>query len=164
MASPRSLIVFAVALAMAMAFAATSSSAQNTPQDFVNLHNKARAAVGVGPVTWDAKVARYAQSYAAKRAGDCAMVHSNGPYGENLARGTALSAAGAVKMWVDEKAHYRYNTNSCDPGKECRHYTTRRSTRIGCARVVCSGNRGVFVICSYDPPGNVRGQRPFARA
>ncbi|CAN6201746.1 unnamed protein product [Urochloa humidicola] len=162
--SPKIVIFFAVATTLALA----ATSAQNTPQDFVNLHNRARAAVGVGPVTWDAKLARYAQSYAAKRAGDCAMAHSGGPYGENLAAGTAWGAAEALSRWVDEKKHYNCNTNgcNCNTGKVCGHYTQvvwRKSTRIGCARVACSGNkRGMFfIICNYDPPGNVKGQRPF---
>ncbi|XP_066346615.1 pathogenesis-related protein PRB1-2-like [Miscanthus floridulus] len=164
----RSSLIAAFPVAMAiMAIASTTTSAQNTPQDFVDLHNRARAADGVGPVAWDAKVGKYAQDYAAKRAGDCKLVHSGGPFGENIfwgSAGRAWSAADAVKSWVDEKKNYHLSSNSCDPGKVCGHYTQvvwRESTRIGCARVVCAANRGVFIVCSYDPPGNFNGERPF---
>ncbi|KAL6636814.1 hypothetical protein ACP70R_024386 [Stipagrostis hirtigluma subsp. patula] len=163
MAFSRNLVAFAVAVAMAIA----ATSAQNTPQDFVNLHNRARAADNVGPVRWDPTVARYAQDYAAKRAGDCRLQHSGGPYGENIwwgSAGRAWTAADAVRSWVEEKRNYHYDTNTCDAGKVCGHYTQvvwRKTQRIGCARVVCAANRGVFVVCSYDPPGNFNGERPF---
>ncbi|KAG0550654.1 hypothetical protein BDA96_01G357000 [Sorghum bicolor] len=159
------------AVSMAIAATTTAASAQNTPQDFVDLHNRARAADGVGPVAWDATVAKYARDYAAKRAGDCKLVHSGGPFGENIFWGSAgrraWGAADAVKSWVDEKKHYHLSSNSCDPGKVCGHYTQvvwRKSTRLGCARVVCAANRGVLVVCSYDPPGNFNGERPFVLA
>ncbi|GJM99969.1 hypothetical protein PR202_ga17116 [Eleusine coracana subsp. coracana] len=152
-----------------MALAATVC-AQNTAQDFVNLHNKARAAVGVGPVVWDPVVARYARNYAAWRARDCGLVLSKGPYGENLFWGSAgrvWTAADAVGLWVKQKANYDYNTDTCAVGKKCGSYKQvvwRESTRIGCSRVVCAANLGVFIICSYDPPGNFIGERPFAFA
>ncbi|EMS67474.1 Pathogenesis-related protein PRB1-3 [Triticum urartu] len=63
-----------------------------------------------------------------------------------------------------QKRNYHLNTNTCDAGKVCGHYTQvvwRKSTRIGCARVVCAGNRGVFITCNYNPPGNFNGERPF---
>ncbi|CAD6220342.1 unnamed protein product [Miscanthus lutarioriparius] len=101
------------ALAFTVVAAAGVAVAQNTAQDFVNLHNSPRADVGVGNVTWNATVAAYAQSYANQRAGDCRLV-----------------------VW-------------------------RASTAIGCARVVCSNNAGVFIICNYYPPGNVIGQSPY---
>uniref|UniRef100_A0ACD6ANP0 Uncharacterized protein n=1 Tax=Avena sativa TaxID=4498 RepID=A0ACD6ANP0_AVESA len=153
-------------LALAMAMAVAVASAQNTPQDFVNLHNRARAADGVGPVAWDNTVAKFAQDYAAKRAADCRLQHSGGPFGENIFKGSgkAWTAADAVKLWVDEKKNYHLSSNTCDAGKVCGHYTQvvwRKSTRIGCARVVCAGNRGVFITCNYNPPGNFNGERPF---
>nr|AHE81264.1 pathogenesis-related protein 1-21 [Triticum aestivum] len=162
--SKSSLAMFALAIVMAVV---AGVSAQNTPQDFVNLHNRARAADGVGAVTWDNSVARSAQDYANKRAADCRLQHSGGPFGENIFWGSGQSwtAANAVKSWVDEKRNYHLNTNTCDAGKVCGHYTQvvwRKSTRIGCARVVCAGNRGVFIICNYNPPGNFNGDRPFA--
>ncbi|GAV80285.1 CAP domain-containing protein [Cephalotus follicularis] len=141
------------------------SFAQNSPQDYLNAHNDARASVGVGALTWDDTVANYAQNYANERINDCQLVHSGGPYGENLAWGYPdLSGTGAVELWVDEKAYYDYNSNTCEPGKVCGHYTQvvwRNSIHLGCARVICNNNEGTFVICNYDPPGNYVGQRPY---
>lgn len=141
------------------------SHAQDSQQDYLNAHNAARREVGVGPMVWDEKVAKYARDYAAKRAGDCRLVHSGGPYGENLAWSSAdLSGTAAVQLWVSEKAYYNYSSNTCAPGKVCGHYTQvvwRSSVRLGCAKVRCSQGAGTFIICSYDPPGNYVGQRPY---
>lgn len=137
--------------------------AQNSPQDYLNVHNAARAQVGVGPMTWDGKVEAYAKQYANKRINDCGLVHSGGPYGENIAEASyALTGAQAVKLWVDEKPHYDYKSNSC-VGGQCGHYTQvvwRNSVRLGCARVMCK-NGWWFVTCNYDPPGNYPGERPY---
>lgn len=138
--------------------------AQNAPQDYLRAHNAARAQVRVGPMRWDAKVAAYARNYANKRKGDCRLVHSGGPYGENLAWSSGdMSVASAVKMWVDEKRFYNYQSNSC-VGGVCGHYTQvvwRKSVRLGCARLRCNTG-GTFIICNYDPPGNYAGQRPYS--
>ncbi|XWS67538.1 hypothetical protein CRYUN_Cryun04dG0015000 [Craigia yunnanensis] len=137
--------------------------AQNSTQDYLSVHNAARAQVGVGPMTWDATVAAYAQQYANKRISDCGLIHSNGPYSENLAEASyALTGAEAVKLWVDEKPNYNYEANKCIGG-DCLHYTQvvwRNSIRLGCARVKCNSGWW-FVTCNYDPPGNFVGERPY---
>ncbi|KAI3991461.1 hypothetical protein MKX01_000548 [Papaver californicum] len=46
-------------------------------------HNAARAKVNVGPLVWNNNLAAYARNYANQRAGDCNLIHSGGPYGEN---------------------------------------------------------------------------------
>jgi len=142
-----------------------STTAQNSPQDFVDLHNSARAAVGVGPVSWDDAVAAYAQNYADQRIGDCQLVHSGGPYGENLFWGSGrdYSAADAVNAWVAEKQYYDYDSNTCASGEVCGHYTQvvwANSVNIGCARVTCDSG-AIFITCNYNPPGNYVGQRPY---
>ncbi|KAB2604683.1 pathogenesis-related protein 1-like [Pyrus ussuriensis x Pyrus communis] len=141
-----------------------SSHAQDTPQDYLNSHNTAREAVGVGPLTWDDNVAGYAQNYANQHVGDCSLVHSGGPYGENLAMSTGdMSGTAAVDLWVAEKADYNYESNSCADGKVCGHYTQvvwRNSARVGCAKVRCSSG-GTFIGCNYDPPGNYVGEKPY---
>uniref|UniRef100_A0A7N0T4Z7 SCP domain-containing protein n=1 Tax=Kalanchoe fedtschenkoi TaxID=63787 RepID=A0A7N0T4Z7_KALFE len=141
--------------------------AQTPQKQFLDAHNAARAAVGVGPLVWDQTVANYAQRYANSHRVDCKMVHSKGPYGENLAWSSGdMSIPGAVKMWVDEKRFYDYNSNSCIGGKTCGHYTQvvwRKSKRLGCAKVRCN-TRGTFITCNYDPPGNWNGERPYSMA
>ncbi|RHN71758.1 hypothetical protein MtrunA17_Chr2g0280301 [Medicago truncatula] len=114
--------------------------AQDSQADYVNAHNEARSE------------------------GDCQLIHSGGRYGENLAGSTGdLSGSDAVKLWVNEKADYDYNSNTCASGKVCGHYTQvvwRNSQRVGCAKVRCDNNRGTFITCNYDPPGNF-GEKPY---
>ncbi|KAG6710853.1 hypothetical protein I3843_05G022500 [Carya illinoinensis] len=157
--SPAIIFVFVLTFAFVH-----ESSAQNSPQDYVNAHNAARAKVRVGPITWDTTLVGYAQNYANQRKVDCRLVHSGGRYGENIAWSSGdLSGTAAVNLWVAEKADYNYNSNSCAAGRQCGHYTQvvwRNSVRLGCAKVRCNSG-GTFIICSYDPPGNYVGQRPY---
>ncbi|KAF5945027.1 hypothetical protein HYC85_015255 [Camellia sinensis] len=79
-----------------------TSHAQNSPQDYLNGQNVARAQVGVGHLTWNNIVVAYAQNYANSRIGNCNLIHSNGPYGENLAKGTGSFTVQHV--WGDKIA------------------------------------------------------------
>uniref|UniRef100_A0A0D9V0M9 SCP domain-containing protein n=1 Tax=Leersia perrieri TaxID=77586 RepID=A0A0D9V0M9_9ORYZ len=157
----------AICSLLMLAMSIHPSDAQNSAQDYVTPHNAARSAVGVGPMAWSAKLQSFAESYAAQRKGDCMLQHSGGPYGENIFWGGAgadWKAADAVRLWVDERKDYSYATNSCAQGKVCGHYTQvvwRESTTVGCARVVCDAGRGVFIVCSYEPRGNIVGRKPY---
>uniref|UniRef100_J3L045 SCP domain-containing protein n=1 Tax=Oryza brachyantha TaxID=4533 RepID=J3L045_ORYBR len=141
------------ALALAVATMPRPSDAQNSPQDYVSPHNAARGGRRPG----------LARSSVASRKGDCRLQHSDGPYGENLFWGSAgggrgWMAAEAVRGWVEEKKDYSYASNSCAAGKVCGHYTQvvwRDSTSVGCVRVQCEAGRGVFIICNYEPRGNI---------
>ena len=166
MAFCKSLITFPCIVIMITLALLEPSHAQNSPQDFLDAHNSARAAVGVGDMEWSDEVAAYAEQYANQRIDDCAMQHSGGQYGQNLAgmSDDSLDAAGAVKMWVDEGQNYDYDSNTCATGEDqCLHYTQvvwRDSVQLGCARVVCNTG-GTFIICNYNPPGNIVGQKPY---
>ncbi|KAL3580361.1 hypothetical protein D5086_018196 [Populus alba] len=139
------------------------SHAQNSPQDYLNAHNAARSQVTVANIIWDNTVAAYALNYSNSRISNCNLVHSNGPYGENLAKGSgSFTGTASVNLWVAEKPYYDYASNSC-VGGECLHYTQvvwRNSVRVGCARVQCT-NGWWFVSCNYDPPGNYIEERPY---
>uniref|UniRef100_A0A8I7BHM1 SCP domain-containing protein n=2 Tax=Hordeum vulgare subsp. vulgare TaxID=112509 RepID=A0A8I7BHM1_HORVV len=132
---------------------------------FLFQQNAARAAMGLPALRWDERVAAYARSYAESRRGDCALVHSPGPYGENLfwGSGTGWAPAQAVGAWLAERPRYDYWSNRCTGGM-CGHYTQivwRGTARVGCAMVDCYNGRGTFITCNYDPPGNYVGMRPY---
>uniref|UniRef100_A0A7N0R8T4 SCP domain-containing protein n=1 Tax=Kalanchoe fedtschenkoi TaxID=63787 RepID=A0A7N0R8T4_KALFE len=141
-----------------------SISAQNSQSDYLNAHNTARLQVGVTNITWDTTLANYAQSYSNSKISTCSLVHSNGPYGENLAKGSgSFTGLAAVNLWVAEKAYYTYSSNTCQSGKVCGHYTQvvwANSVKLGCGRAQCADGWW-FVTCSYDPPGNYIGQWPY---
>ncbi|KAG0535194.1 hypothetical protein BDA96_04G345300 [Sorghum bicolor] len=160
------LAVVVLASATATADAKTKSLASS----FLEPHNAARRAVGVPALRWDEGLAAYARWYAAARAGDCALAHSHGAYGENLFRGSGgagWSPAAVVGAWVRESALYNRASNSCrGGGGACGHYTQivwRGTKAVGCAMAPCAGARGrfTFAVCSYSPPGNYVGMRPY---
>ncbi|PSS36201.1 Pathogenesis-related protein like [Actinidia chinensis var. chinensis] len=138
----------------------------NYVSQFLAPQNAARSVRRVPPLVWDEKLARYAKWYANQRRWDCDLRHSNGPYGENIFWGSGedWTPAQAAAAWVGEQRWYNSWSNSCADGQECGHYTQivwRTTRRIGCARVVCFGGKGVFMTCNYDPPGNYIGERPY---
>ncbi|XVF48189.1 hypothetical protein PTKIN_Ptkin03bG0170500 [Pterospermum kingtungense] len=141
------------------------TSSNGAIRQFLIPHNRLRAERGLPPLKWSKKLANYASWWAHKRQGDCALIHSNGKYGENLFWGSGKDwkPGDAVAAWGAEKSNYNYKTNTCKKNKDCLHYTQivwRNSLKVGCAKVVCrSGD--TMIACNYDPHGNVIGQKPF---
>uniref|UniRef100_A0A0E0E763 SCP domain-containing protein n=1 Tax=Oryza meridionalis TaxID=40149 RepID=A0A0E0E763_9ORYZ len=157
--------------AFAMIFMATTTTAQQQfsareKAEFVNLHNKARAAVGVGKVAWSDVLAAKALEHASY----CQKQHIPGPYGENLRWSgfgdSTATPAFAMSYWVGERPYYDYRSNAC-VGGECGHYTQvvwRRTAYVGCARVTCNRrdiNLGTIIACNYYPRGNIYNERPY---
>ncbi len=140
-------------------------------RQLIRLHNKARADVGVGPVSWSKKLAIYAQEWANNLASiDCELRHRphsgkwKQEYGENLFIGTAgyYGVADAVKSWESEKTYYHGQTLNPSNWYESGHYTQivwENTKQIGCAKIECNGD--LIVVCNYNPPGNVLGQKPY---
>ncbi|KAI3941548.1 hypothetical protein MKW92_025711 [Papaver armeniacum] len=141
------------------------SQAQTSPEDFLAPHNAARAEVNVAPLVWNETVATYALNHANQlAAGDCKLVLSGGPYGENLVLGSGdLSTADVEKLWLGQKSNYDYESNSCQGGPEnCAHYINvvcKKSVSLGCAVAFCN-NGDTIVACNYDPPC-IAGERPY---
>jgi pathogenesis-related protein 1 len=137
----------------------------------IELHNKVRSDVGVGPVTWSKKLAAYAQEWANHLAvTGCRMEHrpNSGKwkqeYGENLFMGTAgyYGVADAVKSWESEKKYYHGQTIDTSNVYKLGHYTQivwEDTKQIGCAKIECKGN--IIVVCNYNPPGNFLGKKPY---
>ncbi|XP_059637724.1 pathogenesis-related protein 1C-like [Cornus florida] len=167
MKSPKSQTIFAFIVLSHLFVIAISDHVdpEAEKKEFLDLHNQVRQHAGEDPLTWDEQLETYARNYAEKRKGDCNMVHSNGPFGENLfwGGGNQWTAGDAVKMWVREHRFYNKGTNQCQPGKMCGHYTQivwRDTEHLGCARVQCD-NGDTFTTCNYGPPGNYPGEIPF---
>ncbi len=142
-------------------------------------HNKVRAKHNVPPLKWSKKLEDYSMQWAKQlsKNNKCDMYHRSGnpPYGENLYRSTAIvwtdgkreinpvTIKDVVKAWTDEEKWYNYAKNSCQPGAQCGHYTQavwKSTTEVGCAMQVC-GDKSQTWVCSYNPPGNYVGLRPY---
>lgn len=129
-------------------------------------HNRVRAEVDVGPLSWDEGLAAYAQQWADRLAADgCRMQHRQpNAYGENLFQGTAghYSAVDAAKGWESERWLYDGGTVTEENYTRVGHYTQmvwRDTTRIGCGEATCKAT--LLVACNYDPPGNQLGRTPY---
>ncbi|CAK8712327.1 Putative conserved protein YkwD, contains CAP (CSP/antigen 5/PR1) domain [Candidatus Electronema halotolerans] len=154
--------------------AAVSRSGGVDPAALTAEHNRWRAEVGSPPLRWSAKLAGIAQGWADHLKNDsCGMYHSGNGYGENIYQATAImwsdgrrdfspkTAKDVVGAWGSEIKDYNYANNSCSG--VCGHYTQlvwKTTKEVGCAMSVC-GDNGQIWVCSYSPPGNVVGQRPY---
>ncbi|CAM0907399.1 unnamed protein product [Alopecurus aequalis] len=161
-------LAYSSMLLLCLSIVRVTAGAHSSARDqFLQPHNAARAEVGVRKLSWNATLAAYARRHAERRLDDCKLVHSRGPYGENIFWGSAgrrWTAADGVEAWVDERADYDCAGNACKRKRACGHYTQvvwARTRSLGCASVTCNDDGGTFVVCSYDPPGNVRGQAPY---
>lgn len=147
---------------------ASSSSSSSSSGDFGNVqdeafskdildaHNSKRAAHGVSALSWDQSAYEYAQNYADQYSCSGNLKHSGGKYGENLGVGYKSGSA-VVEAWYKEGDSYDYSTASTFD-----HFTQvvwKGTTKVGCAYKDCSAeNWGKYIICSYDPAGNIVGQ------
>jgi uncharacterized protein YkwD len=124
----------------------------------VEAHNRLRAKHCAPPLEWSKKIAASAQKWAGHLHQICALQHSGGQYGENLAAGTSgmLDENRVVSMWYDESKHYNYKSGGFS--MKTGHFTQvvwKETRALGCAKTSCNG-LDVWV-CQYDPPGNVEG-------
>ena len=139
-------------------------------QAFVDAHNDARSRAEPTPepalraLTWDDGLAEVAASWAA----GCVFEHSVTQYGENLAAfSNSVEPAVVVEAWFSEIEFYDYDTNTCQRGQQCGHYTQvvwRDTARVGCAMQTCDlegFGRGEYWVCNYDPAGNWVGELPY---
>uniref|UniRef100_A0A8C2S641 Peptidase inhibitor 16 n=1 Tax=Capra hircus TaxID=9925 RepID=A0A8C2S641_CAPHI len=124
----------------------------------------------VGSKRWDEELAAFAKAYAQQ----CVWGHNKdrGRRGENLfaITGEGLDVPLAMEEWHHEREHYNLSAISCAAGQMCGHYTQvvwAKTERIGCGSHFCEKLQGVeetdihLLVCNYEPPGNVKGQRPY---
>lgn len=144
-----------------------SAAERPSPSDWLIPHNQARAKKGVPPLAWSKKLKVYTKKWLKELRDnhECGLVHSKGPYGENLGKrwGKPYFESGrVVQAWLyEETTDYDYETNTCRG--VCGHYTQvvwAKSKLLGCAAISCSKTVKIYG-CSYDPPGNYKGEKPY---
>lgn len=146
----------------------TSSSSSSGPapteglnefqRDILEQTNKKRALHSAPALEWDWKLTDFAANYAKKF--DCnnvKLIHSDGPYGENLAAGF-VGGKDPVNAWYDEIKDYDYS----NPGysEATGHFTQliwKDSSKMGCAKVTCDNVWRQYTICEYSSRGNIVG-------
>ncbi len=167
-------------------------SVHTEPQQFAGVlesHNTVRAKFKQVPLTWSNSLAGYAQKWVDHLANtrNCAMVHRPNykheyesdrflqVNGENLfwaspevfEDGTKLlqhfTPKEVVKAWAIEENYYDYQSNSCQPGEQCGHFTQmvwHESRQVGCAKAICPDKSQIWA-CNYYPRGNYIGELPY---
>ncbi|QHO09791.1 Pathogenesis-related leaf protein [Arachis hypogaea] len=96
--------------------------AQNYPEDYLKVHNDARASVGVQPLKWSRMLEGYARTFVNDRAERCKIGQAgiSRRYSRlSIQNSRLISGADAVALWVKTKKKYNYKSNSCtDKEKE----------------------------------------------
>lgn len=155
------------------ALAAAPASAQSRG-DFAHrllqAHNVERDRAGLPRLAWSSRLAREAQDWAVHLSRKGSLEHAGSDrrrnMGENLWMGSAgyYSAEQMIGGFLSERGKFRPGTfpqvsrtgNWADVG----HYTQiiwPRTTEVGCA--VAKGAVNDFLVCRYNPPGNLIGQK-----
>lgn len=136
-------------------------------KEMVESHNSWRAKLGIAGVQWSDEVASYAQEWAQKLASQgCNLRHrQNGKYGENIfwAMGMKITPSSVVDDWASERKDFNHNTQECNTGNGCGHYTQviwAKTTQIGCGMARCKDGAEIWV-CNYNPAGNYMGEKPY---
>lgn len=151
----------------------TTPPADTGPQvveEFLRVHNEARASVGVPPLRWSDVLAGIAQEWADKLVATGTFQHrdlATAGLGENIYRGLeGHSPADAARLWLEERAAFEGRVHSQKDlgitGHMTGHYTQmvwRESTEVGYG-IAWSGGR-VVVVANYAPGGNRNGRRPY---
>jgi hypothetical protein len=129
-------------------------------------HNAYRANLGLQPLQWSDQLAEKAQSWAEHLAEIGQLEHSGS--GQNLAMATAgtQSLTQLVDLWGSEQAYFTNGNfpdiSSTGNWMDVGHYSQmvwKTTTEVGCGFAENYG-RDVLV-CDYDPPGNVMGERAY---
>jgi len=135
--------------------------------EFLQVHNDARARVGVAPLRWSETLARHAQEWADHLASTGSFQHrdrSKSGYGENLFGGSeGYGPADAARNWLEERAAYRGDPVTPQNFQSVGHYTQMvwsGTTEVGYG--MARGRNGmVIIVGNYSPRGNRSGQRPY---
>ena len=135
----------------------------------LRLHNDARRAFGVTPLSWNAQLADAARGYAERMAATGIYDHDPTPgrrklMGENLWRGSrgVFSFEMMVGVMIDEGHLFHRGVfpavSRTDQWRDVAHYTQivwPTTTKVGCG--LASNATTDYFVCRYAPTGNKDG-------
>jgi len=126
--------------------------------ELLDAQNIIRTQLKLAKFTWNCQMADYAQEWANRGIFEH---RSNNKFGENIYVSSSgdVTLANMVQKWAGERDSWNNAAGSCAAGKICSHYTQivwRGTRQIGCGinRNV-TGKWKVFLVCNYDPPGDI---------
>ncbi len=134
--------------------------------ELIAAHNTYRTSLGLPPLRWSGVLADEAQNWAEHLAQIGTLQHS-GP-GQNLAWATAgsVSLPQLVNLWGSERRYFQNGNfpdiSSTGNWADVGHYSQivwATTNMVGCG--FAEGYGRDYLVCNYDPPGNVMGQRPY---
>ncbi|KAL9930591.1 uncharacterized protein ACN427_014992 isoform 1-T1 [Glossina fuscipes fuscipes] len=137
-----------------------STEIREFEEDCLRAHNKFRAMHGSPPLKLNRNLCTFAAEWAKELAKKKSFEHRpNNKYGENLYFGSGfkISAEDAVRTWYNEIHDYNFKKPVFHP--DIGHFTQliwKSSKELGVALHIA--NTTTYVVCNYDPPGNIMGQ------
>jgi hypothetical protein len=165
------LLILIMALAIPHIPAQGAEPLPSVAKEYLQLHNQARAEVGVGPLKWSEELAHTALRLARYQQINLACSFAtlkNHKYDGNQAMGLhnkTFTPGVVFNAWVKNKPYYDYDRNLCQLSRNrCRAYTRvvwRKALELGCAQATCETAGTSIYICLYNPPGNIKGERPY---
>ena len=136
-------------------------------EEVLKRHNYYRKKLDIPPLQWSEELADYAQNWANSLVSNgCGLVHSKGPYGENIYWTTGkFSESATVDYWADEEKYFNHDSRIIRKNNwyKTGHYTQiiwRNTKYVGAGIAQCS-NGDIIFVCSYDPPGNYIGDEVY---
>jgi uncharacterized protein YkwD len=143
-----------------------------TPSKMLELHNRARAEVGSPPLVLNQELSQYAQQWADHLAKtEPHIYHSNRvmngkQVGENIFWSSNREVHGVIdawNAWYDEKLNYKYGpVDGVKRPYKIGHYTQivwKNAKEMGMG--VAYSEKGIVVVCSYYPHGNIINEYPY---
>ena len=138
--------------------------------ELLKAHNQYRKDVGVLPLKWSDSLASSAQKWADRLASTDSFKHSSTQYGENIWAGTseAYSQTQMVNSWGKERQYFVANRafpRACTGDwSQCAHYTQiiwKDTQQVGCGLATSKNTKTDYLVCQYNPPGNIQGRKPY---
>lgn len=158
--------IAAMLAALVLSLSAPAHADPDGEAELLAAHNEYRESLGLPPLRWSDQLAVDARSWAEHLVEIGQLKHSGS--GQNLAMAAAgtQSLTQLVDLWGSEQANFT-NGNFPDISTtgnwmDVGHYSQmiwRATTEVGCG--FAEGYGRDVLVCDYDPPGNVMGERTF---